>query len=243
MDYQALWNYQLADLDLNRFERKLRQSDVRKQLLEVRNFLLEQQNRVKQVEVDVASGQKETVRINLDIKKTLERFQALEKELDGIEEDDISTLRRLMKELDGLNKTLNGLNKELSSINKMAYGVENTIKDAYVKIQKSKGEFEDLKAKHDQELESSRGELEALQEKVAEEEKHVDATLLEKYKQIKKNRVNPLAKVVDGCCSGCNMTIPSLVQRKLREGEDIIECESCGRILFYEDANETVVRS
>ena len=70
---------------------------------------------------------------------------------------------------------------------------------------------------------------------MAEKEKFItDPALLAEYKKIKKNRLNPLAKVNEDRCSGCNMTIPSLTLRKIKEGEGIIECESCGRILFME---------
>ena len=55
--YQALWEYQAADINLSRFERKLRESQTRKKLLAMRNYLLEQQKKVKQLEEDLLKGQ------------------------------------------------------------------------------------------------------------------------------------------------------------------------------------------
>ena len=234
--YQALWEYQAADINLSRFERKLRESQTRKKLVAMRNYLLEQQKKVKQLEEDLLKGQRNAASIQEDIRKAMEEFAMLDQDLTDLGDDeDLEELRRISREMDALSKQLNGLNKELNDISKLAYGAEGVLKDAYVKMQKAKTDFDALKALHDKELDEAKGELNALQAAVAEKEKFItDPALLAEYKKIKKNRLNPLAKVNEDRCSGCNMTIPSLTLRKIKEGEGIIECESCGRILFME---------
>ncbi|MBE5780704.1 MAG: hypothetical protein E7328_02635 [Clostridiales bacterium] len=234
--YQALWEYQKADLDLNRFERQLKNSETRKKLLSVRNYLLDQQKKVKQLEEDLEKGQQNAAAVSGDIQKVLKDFALLEDQLDNIgEDDDIGEVRRISKEMDRLSKRLGTLNKELETISRLAYGADGVLKDAYVKMQKAKVDFDTLKAKHDEELAASQDEYNALKAVVAEREKAVNnAELMAEYKKIRKNRVNPLARVTEDRCSGCNMTIPSLTLRKIKEGDGIFECESCGRILYSE---------
>ena len=232
--YEALWDYQAADINLSRFERKLQQSEVRKKLLAVRNQLIEQQSRVKNLEASLVEGQKRANAINLEIKKLMNALENYEiAEADPEDEEGLKKIRQQTRELEGYNKSLAALNAELAKINKMAYAADGIVKDAVTKLQKGKGEFDALKQQHDKELAGAKGELEKLQSIVAEKEKGLDAELLAKYKQIKKTRLNPVAKVEGDQCGGCNMTIPSLTMRRLKDNAGIIECENCGRILYY----------
>ncbi len=51
--YEALRKYQEADIELERYEKEMRSSKNRKELLRLREFLLEQQNALKKIEGDV----------------------------------------------------------------------------------------------------------------------------------------------------------------------------------------------
>ena len=73
-------------------------------------------------------------------------------------------------------------------------------------------------------------ELEALKAKAAEYAKPVEAAYMERYETIKRHSVPPLAKLNGDQCTGCNMSLPSAVTRKIKAGE-LIECETCGRLL------------
>ena len=51
--YELLWKYQQVDMELDQYEREMRASSNRKELLKHRDFLLEQQNVLKKIEADV----------------------------------------------------------------------------------------------------------------------------------------------------------------------------------------------
>ena len=55
--YELLKKYQTVDMELERYEREMRSSSNRKELLKYREFLLEQQSALKKIgeEVDVMS--------------------------------------------------------------------------------------------------------------------------------------------------------------------------------------------
>lgn len=44
----------------------------------------------------------------------------------------------------------------------------------------------------------------------------------------------PVALVNGNKCGGCNMELPAVVARRLKE-QDIVECDNCGRILYLQD--------
>ena len=64
----------------------------------------------------------------------------------------------------------------------------------------------------------------------------LDKADLEKYRQIKLHCTPPMAKLVNGQCSGCFMSLPSATLLEISKGERIVECDNCGRILY--DAGE-----
>lgn len=65
----------------------------------------------------------------------------------------------------------------------------------------------------------------------------IDATLLKQYDQVRRARRGVgLAEVVDNAtCSGCNVRLPIHVVQKVRRGQGVTRCPSCGRILMVKD--------
>jgi predicted nucleic acid-binding Zn-ribbon protein len=54
------------------------------------------------------------------------------------------------------------------------------------------------------------------------------------YERIRRNRKGiAVAEAVDGRCTACNMTLRLQFFQDLRRGEQVMYCESCGRILYY----------
>ena len=51
--YELLWQYQQVDMELDQYEREMRNNSNRKELLKHRDFLMEQQNVLKKIETDV----------------------------------------------------------------------------------------------------------------------------------------------------------------------------------------------
>lgn len=60
----------------------------------------------------------------------------------------------------------------------------------------------------------------------------VDPSLFGKYVAISHKRAQPIAKVVNGICSGCKLAIP--VQQLDRSRTKLNVCENCGRLLLQE---------
>ena len=62
--------------------------------------------------------------------------------------------------------------------------------------------------------------------------KGIEPELLERYKVIRQHSMPPIAKLIGGQCTGCNMALPSAVSRRIAEGKELVECDNCGRILY-----------
>lgn len=90
-----------------------------------------------------------------------------------------------------------------------------------------KERLEASKAKLDKKIERLRRNRGALTEKL-------EIGLLRTYDRIRK-RVGGIAFVpaIKGRCSACKMVIPHQIYVQLRKGDDIPDCESCGRLVYW----------
>ena len=60
----------------------------------------------------------------------------------------------------------------------------------------------------------------------------IEPDLLEKYRTIKQHCTPPMAKLIDGQCSGCFMSLPSATMLEMKNGDKLVRCDNCGRILY-----------
>jgi predicted nucleic acid-binding Zn-ribbon protein len=63
----------------------------------------------------------------------------------------------------------------------------------------------------------------------------VEGTVLARYDRlVSQRRGVAVARIVGETCSACQMRLRPHVEQMIRRNEEIIQCESCQRILFYE---------
>lgn len=67
----------------------------------------------------------------------------------------------------------------------------------------------------------------------------VSPQLMKRYEQIRRRQGNlGLVRVGGSTCPGCRITFPSDLVKALKRGSQILTCESCGRLLFWEAGND-----
>jgi predicted nucleic acid-binding Zn-ribbon protein len=90
------------------------------------------------------------------------------------------------------------------------------------------------KAAIESESSSVSAELSGLQTSRAELARTIDARLLTTYETVAKGRKGTgIARVVDGLCEACRVRLRPHLYNQLRVGDQIIQCESCVRILYW----------
>ena len=99
---------------------------------------------------------------------------------------------------------------------------------------RAKKEYDRLKAVCEVEKNESAAEITTATKEMETVERQVDPTFLAKYKRARVHHNMPVVPVVNEKCSGCNMSIPMAVIKKLTSQETVLECENCGRILYYQ---------
>ena len=59
----------------------------------------------------------------------------------------------------------------------------------------------------------------------------VDPQAVEFYNELKKQKGTAVAKIEQGICCGCRISLPANELQRTR-GDSLVRCSSCGRILF-----------
>lgn len=234
MKLEKLWQFMQVDMEADRFEVKLRQSEKRQKLLKQRNFLMEQQTNMKKLESDVAAmaDRLEAVRDEADrLQKVLAGLvEEMENNPPKTEGEANSRIEAVQKLMDNLTH----YEQELSKMRKNAEIKDRQQREIRVRAAKTKQEYDQLKQEYDVEFKKDSAQLKEMRAKTEEESKKVDPAMLEKYKTIKQHCTPPMAKLVDGQCSGCFMSLPSATMLALKDSDVIVQCDNCGRIIYCE---------
>lgn len=236
MQLDTLWQFMQVDMEADGFENKMRQSANRQKLIKQRDFLKDQQANMKKLENDVAVMQDRLEAVQDEAVRLEKVLASLSEELNANPPENVEDAQKQAENVQKLLDTLSRYEQELQKMRKDADVKDRQQKEIRVRAAKTKQEYDQLKVTYDKEFKEDTAKLQKMRARTDEEAKKIDPGLLNKYKSIKQHCTPPMAKLVNGQCSGCFMSLPSATLLEIRNGERIVECDNCGRILY--DAGE-----
>lgn len=235
MQLDKLWQFMQVDMEADKFEAKIRQSEKRQKLLKQRNFLMDQQNNMKKLESDVAAMSDRLEAVRDDAERLQKVLAGLMEEIESnpptSEEEANARMEPVQKLMDNLTR----YEQELSKMRKDAEVKDRQQREIRVRAAKTKQEFDQLKKEYDVEFKQDTATLKDMRARTEQESGKIDPELLEKYRTIKQHCTPPMAKLIDGQCSGCFMSLPSATLLAIKEQGKLVTCDNCGRILYVED--------
>ena len=232
MQLDTLWQFMQVDMETDRFEAKMRQSANRQKLIKQRDFLKDQQANMKKLENDVAVMQDRLEAVQDEAARLEKVLNSLAEE---IEANPPASVEEAQKQAESVQKLLDSLTRyeqELQKMRKDADVKDRQQKEIRVRAAKTKQEYDQLKLDYDKEFKEDTAALQGMRAHTEEEAKKVQPELLAKYRSIKQHCTPPMARLVNGQCSGCFMSLPSATLLEIRNGDRIVECDNCGRILY-----------
>jgi len=232
-----LFKYQQADAELEAYEKKLKNTPTRKQLLKLQNFLKKQQAALKEMENKALVEQNALFDIETQYGRMIELLSKKHKDIGEYEkmeydEMDTNVVRDLVHEYETTYENIIKQKKRALSVNHKAEETEARLKEILPRVSKAQKDFARLKRQHEEELRAGAAELEKLKKAAEAAALEVDCALIERYNAIKQNKPMPVSQLKDGRCTGCNMELPSRDLAKMKKSGAVIECENCGRILY-----------
>jgi len=234
---KQLWEYQQVEISLEDYEYKLKSTATRHRLLKIQRYLQDQQAALQSMENDMLVKQNEVSEVSSLCENLTRQLEEKKKVLNMINEKGtqdltVNDVKDLVKDYETLYESIVKQKKNIQVIQAQAEKSDNDLKSIINKVSKAKKEFADLKEEYAKEQEAGSPELDRLKKELEEKAKEINPRLMERYKKVKKNKKDPVALVIDGKCSGCNMHLPSGDLISYAHSDKIFECENCGRILF-----------
>jgi len=234
-----LYEYQQADIRLEAYERKLKNTPTRKQLIKLQNYLKKQQAVLRDMENKALVEQNGLSEIDAQYEKMTELLSKKHKDISEYEKVDPAILdynvvKDLVREYETTYENIVKQKRRALTAQTKAEETAARLKGILTHVSVAQKDFALLKKKHEEELLAGAGELESLKKAAELAASKVDAKLLQRYRRIKQNTPMPVSLLRDGRCMGCNMELPSRDLANIKKSDTIIECENCGRILYLE---------
>lgn len=232
-----LYEYQQADAELEAYEKQLKSTPTRKQLIKLQNYLKKQQAVLRDMENKALVEQNALSEIDSQYDRMIELLNKKHKNIGEYEkmdpaELDYNVVRDLVHEYEVTYDNVVKQKIKALAVQKKAEDTQSRLKDILVHVSKAQGDFAALKKQHEEELRAGGDTLDKLRKAAELAASKVEPALLERYNRIKQNKPMPVTFLKDGRCTGCNMELPSRDLAKLKKEGAIVECENCGRILY-----------
>lgn len=142
------------------------------------------------------------------------------------------------KELTNLQHEVDGLRVRRDQLENKALAIMDRVELSTTSVATLSDELKTLEAEwHSQQqqlstnMEQLKTTLSDLKHKRQLLSVKIDPQAIELYQELKKQRRQAVAKVEQGICRGCRISLPTTELQRAR-GDSLVQCSSCGRILF-----------
>jgi len=183
---------------------------------------------------EIEKTKEETHKSDLDLTVQREKLQKFEGDLSEVTND--KEYNAVLREIDTAKKEIGRLEGKIKEGNASIGELEKAIDETEALAKESEKRYKDeLKSYRDGQSSGS-GELENL---IAERDKAVDKVpkgLLSKFNRIAERREGVgLAFCQDSICKSCNVRVRHHIVEQLKTHDKVLQCESCRRILYYQE--------
>ena len=197
-------------------------SDAKGKVEQAKAAIKSQEQKRRSLESDIQSHQQKIGKFrdqSLDV-KTNEQYKALMHEIQFAEQEIRKAEDKILEIMEGA---------EL--FDRQVKASEAELKTQAVQVEKEKEEARAITAKDDARLKELQAERSGLRAGVT-------GNLLDLYDRVLKARKTALAEAREQRCTACFVLLRPQKWNEIKAAQEVMTCDSCGRILFYDPAHE-----
>lgn len=225
---KQLYRLQEVDLEIESDERAL--EEVTSQLGESQAVIKTQkQLELEQKRLEELSRQQRSAEWEIDDIST---------KLAAAEEQLFSGKVKNPKELTNLQHEVEAFKARRDRLEEKALDIIDRVEQSEAKVAEINGELETLTADWQRQQKQLNDERERLKAALADLKTkrqrlagEIDPSAFEFYQTLRKGKGIAVARVEQGICHGCRISLPTTDLQQARSG-NLVQCSSCGRILF-----------
>jgi predicted nucleic acid-binding Zn-ribbon protein len=155
--------------------------------------------------------------------KTNKEYTAMLHEIEGVE-----------REIRGREDLILGEMEQAEALAQAVQGEEADFKAVEADARKEKADLDGRAAALEAEAERRRQDRDAVAASVPEE-------ALALYSRVARQRGTAVAEAREGMCQACHVRMRLQIWVEVKKNEQLFQCESCSRVLYYEPPPPTVV--
>ena len=225
---KQLYQLQEVDLEIEANEQALRrlvsQLGENRTVVEAQTKLTSEQRRLDELKHQQRSAEWE--------------IDSLVSKITAAEEQLYSGRIKNPKELTNLQHEVDILKAKRDQLENRALEIMDQVELAEANVAATGNEFNKLDAEWHRQQQQLSTDIEALKSKLSDLSQkrqlmsaEIDPQAVVVYDKLRKQKGQAVAKVEQGICRGCRISLPSSELQQARSGS-LVHCSSCGRILF-----------
>ncbi|MDR1301438.1 MAG: C4-type zinc ribbon domain-containing protein [Treponema sp.] len=152
--------------------------------------------------------------------------------------DSINTQREyeaLDKEIRDASDKEQQYRKDLQVQERILLDLDDQMRQSAALIEQQEAELVERRTRIEAEIAEKQAQVDQLLEQERVVTPDIDAEILFKFERIIRNKMGRgIVAIKGGVCMGCHMILPAQFANLVRQGEEIVFCPYCSRILFYE---------
>jgi len=201
-------------------------------IAEIEKKLVSHQRKLEADRAALAGNQKERKKCDLDIQTQEQKISKLKDQM--LEAKSNEQYRAFQNEIEFCQKEIRKCEDRILELMTESEPLDSNVKAADAALQKEKVEVEGEKQQARERTAVDQKAKADLQKERAEIVAGVTPAVYQRYTRIAKMRRGiGIAEAVEGRCSACNIAMRLQFFQDLKKGEQVLSCESCGRILYY----------
>jgi predicted nucleic acid-binding Zn-ribbon protein len=233
-DLQRLTELEKIDREASRLTEEV--AGLPKRVAAIEAKLAEHKAAVEQAKARIKGNEATRRQMEADIKGFQEKIAKYRSQSSSVKTND--EYRALMHEVEFAEKQISGCEDKILEL---MIGLENDEKALKVAEAELKTESADVeKEKAEAHVRTAEDEklLAGLKEKRDTIRSTVNDSALAHYDRVMRQRKSAIAEARDQKCMACFVMVRPQTWQEIRTNEQIITCNSCGRILYFDPANE-----
>jgi predicted nucleic acid-binding Zn-ribbon protein len=224
--------YKLQQLDLELQKKQQELIEIERQLSDKEALVV--------AESKLASHKEQLEDVRIKQKNSEWELEDLQEKVRQIDSKLYSGKTKDPKELVNLEKEVRGLKSQIRPKEDALLGLMTRVEELEAGVKTMTEGIERLKQEWEQRQTTfgqKKSEIEALLAKLKGDRsglaQQIDSEVLGTYDRIRLSRGQAVVKVEKGKCQGCHIAVPTSQWQKAKAG-DLIQCNSCSRILYLE---------
>jgi len=222
----------LQDID-NRIAELTREiSALPKQTAQIEKKLEAHERKLEADRAALTANQKDRKRLEGEIQIQQQKISKLKDQM--LEAKTNDQYRAFQNEIDYCEKEIRHAEDGILELMSASEPLDRNVKAAETGLKQEKAQVEREKQQARERTAGDERELEELQKERRNIASQMTPGVLASYERVRKLRRGiAVAEAVDGRCSQCHMSLRLQFFQDLKRGEQVMQCESCSRILFY----------